>query len=177
MGEEYLNTEMEVTKSFNKQDDREENNQATQEGEELFAAKERIREADKQVEPQEENPMDLQEPQAPETGTSNTEAKKEALLAKTFPKRKDKRGLSGKAEWDRDYEGVVDVNGKVIIAPPRPPEGGEKTKELPIRVGLFDSPTGKKKKVTEAEYWDATYGDTHNPTNGLPLNTDKLLGQ
>ena len=177
MGEEYLNTEMEVTKSFNKQDDKEENIQATQEGEELFAAKERIREADKQVEPQEENPMDLQEPQAPETETSNTEAKKEALLAKTFPKRKDKRGLSGKAEWDRDYKGVVDTNGKVIIAPPRPAEGGEKTKEIPIRVGLFDSPTGKKKKVTEAEYWDATYGDTHNPTNGLPLNTDKLLGQ
>ena len=32
-----------------------------------------------------------------------------------------------------------------------------------------------KKKVTEAEYWDATYGDTHDPSTGLPLGVDKLL--
>ena len=56
-------------------------------------------------------------------------------------------------------------------------EGGEKTREIPITTGLFDFPTGKKKKVTEAEYWDYTYGKTHSTTSGLPLNTDKLLGQ
>ena len=69
---------------------------------------------------------------------------------------------------DRKYEGKVDPEtGRVIIAPPRPPEGGEKTKEIPIRVGLLGSKTGKKKKVTEAEWWDMTYGETHD-VNGIP---------
>ena len=117
-----------------------------------------------------------QSEEAPEAEASDTEAKEAALLAKTFPKRKSKRGLSGKGEWDREYEGKVNPDtGKVIIAPPRPTDGGEKTKELAIRVGLLGSPTGKKRKVTEAEYWDATYGDTHDPSTGLPLGIDKLL--
>ena len=98
----------------------------------------------------------------------NTEAQKEALLTKTFPTRKSKRGLSGKGEWDRKYEGKVDPEtGRAIIAPPRPPEGGEKTREIPIRVGLLGSRTGKMKKVTEAEWWDMTYGETHD-VNGIP---------
>ena len=28
------------------------------------------------------------------------------------------------------------------------------------------------KKVTEAEYWDATYGETHDPMTGLPIGID-----
>ena len=110
-----------------------------------------------------------------QTQAPNTEAKKEALLAKTFPKRKDQRGLSGKGEWDRKYEGKVDENGNAIIAPARPPEGGEKTKEIPIRVGLLGSRTGKKKKVTEAEYWDYTYGETHDPVTLLPIGLYELM--
>ena len=183
MGEDFLNTEMEIIKSFNRQEDDTVDPIPTSES--TAEANEEAANLLKQTPTTPtESDSDNQEPQQTQTQEETTqteapsaEAQKEALLAKTFPKRKDKRGLSGKAEWDRDYKGVVDVNGKVIIAPPRPPEGGEKTKELPIRVGLFDSPTGKKKKVTEAEYWDATYGDTHNPVNGLPLNTDKLLGR
>ena len=70
--------------------------------------------------------------------------------------------------WDRKYEGKVDPKtGRAIIAPPRPPEGGEKTKEIPIRVGALGARTGKKKKVTEAEWWDITYGETHD-VNGIP---------
>ena len=115
--------------------------------------------------------------ETPETETPDTEAEKEALLAKTFRKRPSGFGnLSGKGEWDRQYEGKVNpTTGKVIIAPRRPADGGEKTKEIPITVGLFDSPTGKMKKVTEAEYWDATYGETHDPISGLPLDYEKLL--
>ena len=98
----------------------------------------------------------------------DTEAQKEALLTKAFPTRKSQRGLASKGVWDRKYEGKVDPDtGRVIIAPPRPPEGGEKTKEIPIRVGLLGSKTGKKRKVTEAEYWDMTYGETHE-VNGIP---------
>ena len=98
----------------------------------------------------------------------DTEAQKEALLTKAFPTRKSQRGLASKGVWDRKYEGKVDPDtGRVIIAPPRPPEGGEKTKEIPIRVGLLGSKTGKKRKVTEAEYWDMTYGETHD-VNGIP---------
>ena len=103
-----------------------------------------------------------------QTQAPDTEAQKEALLAKTFPTRKSQRGLASKGTWDRKYEGKVDPEtGRVIIAPPRPPAGGEKTKEIPIRVGLLGSRTGKKRKVTEAEYWDITYGETHD-VNGIP---------
>jgi hypothetical protein len=31
------------------------------------------------------------------------------------------------------------------------------------------------KKVTEAEYWDITYGETHDPTSGLPFGYEALL--
>ena len=125
------------------------------------------------AQPEKEDPAKEEDPKEE---TPDTEAKKAALLAKTFPTRKSKRGLSGKGEWDREYEGKVNPDtGKVIIAPPRPPEGGEATKEIAIRVGLFSSPTGEKKKVTEAEYWDETYGKTHDPSTGLPLGIDKLL--
>jgi len=128
---------------------------------------------------QQEGSENQQQPPAPqeeettETQTPDTEAEKEALLNKTFPKRTDQRGLASKGIWDRKYEGKVDpTTGKAIIAPPRPADGGAKTKEIPITTGLFDSPTGKKKKVTEAEYWDATYGDTHNPITGMPIGLE-----
>ena len=107
---------------------------------------------------------------------SDPEAQKEALLALTFRKRPNVIDARRRL-WDKDLEGVVNPNnGKVIIAPPRPPEGGEKTKDLITTTGLFgfESPVGSK-KVTEAEYWDATYGDTHDPSTGLPLNMEKLL--
>ena len=125
------------------------------------------------AQPEKEDPAKEEDPkeEAP-----NTEAQKAALSAKTFPTRKSKRGLSGKGEWDREYEGKVNPDtGKVIMAPPRPPEGGEATKEIAIRTGYLNVPTGKKKKVTEAEYWDETYGKTHDPRTGLPLGIDKLL--
>lgn len=125
------------------------------------------------AQPEKEDPAKEEDPKEE---TPDTEAKKAALLAKTFPTRKSKRGLSGKGEWDREYEGKVNPDtGKVIIAPPRPPEGGEATKEIAIRTGYLNVPTGKKKKVTEAEYWDETYGKTHDPRTGLPLGIDKLL--
>ena len=107
---------------------------------------------------------------------SDPEAQKEALLALTFRERPNVIDARRRL-WDKDLEGIVNPNdGKVIIAPPRPPEGGEKTKDLITTTGLFgfESPVGSK-KVTEAEYWDATYGDTHDPSTGLPLNMEKLL--
>ena len=103
-----------------------------------------------------------------EAEAPDTEAQKETLLAKTFPTRKSQRGLASKGIWDRKYEGKVDPEtGKVIIAPPRPPSGGEKSKKIPIRTGALGARTGKFKSVTEAEYWDITYGETHD-VNGIP---------
>ena len=52
----------------------------------------------------------------------------------------------------------------------------KKTKEIPVRAGgILNAPTGKIKKVTEAEYWDMTYGETHDPTSGLPFGYEALL--
>ena len=137
-------------------------------------ADEEFRKKQEEQENQQQQPS-TQEDQTQEdrqTETSDTEAKKEALLAKTFPKRSDQRGIAAKGIWDSKYEGKVDEQGKAIIAPPRPADGGEKTKEIDVRVGLLGSRTGKKKKVTEAEYWDATYGDTHDPVTGLPIGLE-----
>ena len=101
------------------------------------------------------------------------EAQKTALSKITFRERPNAID-AGRKLWDRNLEGKVDPEtGKVIIAPPRPAEGGGKTKTV-IRRNQFGIRTGTK-KVTEAEYWDATYGSTHNKNTGLPLNIDKLL--
>ena len=116
----------------------------------------------------------IEEEEATETQASDPEAQKAALLAKTFRKRPIAID-AGRKLWDRNLKGKVDPKtGKVIIAPPRPADGGEKTKTLVTRGRFLDNPIGSK-KVTEAEYWDATYGGTHDPETGLPLNIDKLL--
>ena len=113
------------------------------------------------------------EEEAPEEKASDPEAQKAAVSKITFRKRPNIIDARRKL-WDRNLEGKVDPEtGKVIIAPPRPAEGGGKTKTV-IRRNQFGVRTGTK-KVTEAEYWDATYGSTHNKNTGLPLNIDKLL--
>ena len=164
MGAEYLATQMEI---FGKDT-----------GEPELTQEQRVFEAsptDSDIETMEEvfatPEPETEEPSKEETTeekTSDAEAKKEALLTKTFPTRTSQRGLAAKGIWDRKYEGKVDPKtGRAIIVEPRPPSGGEKTKELPIRVGLLGSKTGKTKKVTEAEYWDTMYGETHN-IDGTP---------
>jgi len=116
-----------------------------------------------------------EEGEDPEAEAPDTEAQKAALSAKTFPKRPSSFSAK-RVGWDKDYKGKVNPDtGKVIIAPPRPPDGGEKTKEIAVRTGLFDSPTGQVKKLTEAEYWDETYGETHDPSTGLPFGYETLL--
>ena len=116
-----------------------------------------------------------EEGEDPEAEAPDTEAQKAALSAKTFPKRPSSFSAK-RVGWDKDYKGKVNPDtGKVIIAPPRPPDGGEKTKEIAVRTGLFDSPTGQVKRLTEAEYWDETYGETHDPSTGLPFGYETLL--
>ena len=179
MGEEYLAGEEELIKSFNQTSDREENIKATQEGQELFAAKERIREADKQFKSQEENPMDLQEPQAPETKTSDTKTKETTLPSEDpdftpIPRPeskgtiKDALDAGGVKAWDRKYKGKLDpITGEKIIVDPRPAAGGPKDKEVEAVNQFGIRQPGKTKKVTAREEWDILYGDTHNP-DGTP---------
>lgn len=71
-------------------------------------------------------------------------------------------------DWDKLYEGKLNEDSTPIIVSPRPADGGEKTRKIPITTGLLDSPTGKFKDVTEAEYWDDMYGETHDPETGRP---------
>ena len=115
----------------------------------------------------------IEEEKDTEEKAPDPEAQKTALSKITFRERPNAID-AGRKLWDRNLEGKVDPEtGKVIIAPPRPAEGGGKTKTV-IRRNQFGIRTGTK-KVTEAEYWDATYGSTHNKNTGLPLNIDKLL--
>ena len=71
-------------------------------------------------------------------------------------------------DWDKLYKGKLNEDGTPIIVSPRPADGGEKTRKIPITTGLLDSPTGRFKDVTEAEYWDSMYGKTHDPETGRP---------
>ena len=164
MGADYLATQMEL---FG-QDVEEEKPELTQE-QQVFEASP----SDLDIQTMEElfATPEAEEPIKEETTkeeTSDSETKKEALLTKTFPTRTSQRGLAAKGIWDSKYEGKVDPKtGRAIIVEPRPPSGGDKTKELPVRVGLLGSRTGKTKKVTEAEYWDAMYAETHN-VDGTP---------
>ena len=176
MGEEYLQEQIELIRGSENTTDTTDtlsDRELTQEGEELFAAKERIREADKQFKPQEDSetqtPDTKTEEETTQTETSDTETEKTALLAKTFPKRPSGFGnLAAKGQWDAKYEGKVDPEtGKAIIVDARPIEGGEKTKEITARNQFGVRMAGVKKKVTEAEYWDDQYGNTHNP-DGTP---------
>ena len=88
-----------------------------------------------------------------------------------YPSRPKQLGLvrSKKVrEWDGLYKGKLNEDGTPIIVSPRPPEGGDKTKRIPLTTGILDAPTGKFKDVTEAEYWDSMYGETHDPITGRP---------
>jgi len=40
---------------------------------------------------------------------------------------------------------------------------------------MFGIKQGPDLKLTEAEYWDRTYGETHDPTSGLPFGYETLL--
>ena len=112
-----------------------------------------------------------QEEETTETQTPDTEAKKEALLDKTFPERPP-RLSAGRRNWDRKYAGKVDpVTLKAIIVDPRPPEGGEKTKTIPKTNQFGIEMAGTKVPVTEAEFWDYNYAETHNP-NGMPIGLE-----
>ena len=71
-------------------------------------------------------------------------------------------------DWDKLYEGKLNEDSTPIIVSPRPADGGEKTRQIPITTGLLDSPTGRFKDVTEAEYWDSMYAETHDPETGRP---------
>ena len=182
MGDEFVDNEIELIKNFNREEtvlsDREENlgsEEAIRTGMEEAEARTQAGVVEQEDTSNQEQTTETQE-ETTQTETSDTETKKAALLAKTFPTRKSQRGLASKGIWDRKYEGKVDAQGKAIIAPARPDDGGAKTKELPIRAGgILNAPTGRMKKVTEAEYWDATYGETHDPRTGLPLGIDELL--
>ncbi len=122
----------------------------------------------------EEPPQSDNQTEDTQTEAPDPEAQKEALLAKTFPKRPS--GLSANSRgWDRDYKGKVDPkSGKVIIAPPRPADGGGKTKTI-RNENAFGIRQGADLKLTEAEYWDRTYGETHDTTSGLPFGYAELL--
>ena len=88
-----------------------------------------------------------------------------------YPNRPTQLGLvrSKKVrEWDKLYKGKLNEDGTPIIVSPRPADGGDKTRQIPITTGLLDSPTGRFKDVTEAEYWDSMYGKTHDPVTGRP---------
>lgn len=136
-------------------------------------------EQDQETQTQETTETQTSDPTDQETPIPTEESNEELTeeeqyiqdVVSKYPSRPKQLGLvrSKKVrEWDELYKGKLNEDRTPIIVPPRPPEGGDKTKRIPITTGLLDSPTGRFKEVTEAEYWDSMYGETHNPENGRP---------
>ena len=179
MGEDWVNGEIELIKNFNQQEQQEET-QPEQSSEQPPNTEQNQEEQTQETTETETSDTTNQEtPLPPEERVEEVEVsveeKKEALLNKTFPTRPS-RFNAKRVGWDRDYEGKVDPeSGKVIMAPPRPPEGGEKTKKLPSYNQFGVRNVGKFRKVTEAEYWDATYGGTHDTITGLPIGLYEIM--
>ena len=184
MGEQYVSDELELLKTFNKQDDDSVDSVPTSES--TAAANEQAANLMKQTpterdEDQEENPMDLQEPQAPETQTSDSETEKTTLSPEETDDefvpipRPESKGViidaidaGGVGAWDKKYKGKLDpVTGEKIIVEARPPAGGPKNKEVEARTSTGTRVPGKTRKVTAREEWDMLYGKTHNP-DGSP---------
>ena len=176
MGEKFVKDQLELFKSFNGVDEDDTqltDRELTQEGEELFAAKERIREADKQFKPQEDPETQTPDPETQET-TLPTEETDDEFVPKPRPEGKSILGVSTDAlnaatrSWDRKYEGKLDpVTGEKIMIDPRPDAGGPKDKEVEVVNQFGIRQPGKTKKVTAREEWDILYGETHNP-DGSP---------
>ena len=72
-------------------------------------------------------------------------------------------------DWNKKYEGKINEDSTPIIVSPRPAEGGEKTKTIPKINQVTGRPMAgtSGREVTEAEYWDFMYAETHY-TNGRP---------
>ena len=144
---------------------------ATQEGQEIFEAKERIREADEQFKPIEQ--------EDPEEETPDTEAKKAKIPAedpdfKPIPRPPSKGAIvdaldaGGVKAWDRNYAGKLDpITGKKIMVEPRPEAGGPADKEVEAVTRTGVRLPNRTRKVTAREEGDILYGDTHNP-DGTP---------
>ena len=173
MGEEYVLNQMRDLGLMPDEDEEEDNTTATSNAEADASSLEDLM-STPEGDTDDSQPEETTQTETTQTQAPDTEAQKEALLAKTFPKRPS--GLSANSRgWDRDYEGKVDPkSGKVIIAPPRPADGGEKTKTV-RNENMFGIKQGADLKLTEAEYWDRTYGETHDPTSGLPFGYETLL--
>ena len=171
MGEEYVLNQM---RDLDLMPDEEEDNTTATSNAEADASSLEDLMSTPEGDTDDSQPEETTQTETTQTQAPDTEAQKEALLAKTFPKRPS--GLSANSRgWDRDYEGKVDPkSGKVIIAPPRPADGGEKTKTV-RNENMFGIKQGADLKLTEAEYWDRTYGETHDPTSGLPFGYAELL--
>tara|TARA_Y100000289_G_scaffold7375_1_gene6590 strand:+ start:746 stop:2233 length:1488 start_codon:yes stop_codon:yes gene_type:complete len=173
MGEEYVVNQMRELGLMPDEDEEEDNTTAISNAEADASSLEDLM-STPEGDTDDSQPEETTQTETTQTQAPDTEAQKEALLAKTFPKRPS--GLSANSRgWDRDYKGKVDPeSGKVIIAPPRPADGGEKTKTV-RNENMFGIRQGPDLKLTEAEYWDRTYGETHDPTSGLPFGYETLL--
>lgn len=166
MGQDYLDDQMSIySRDIEEEETQTEQPTVTEQNQE--------NQTQETTETQTSDPTDQETPIPTEESNEELTEEEQYIqdVVSKYPSRPKQLGLvrSKKVrEWDELYKGKLNEDRTPIIVPPRPPEGGDKTKRIPITTGLLDSPTGRFKEVTEAEYWDSMYGETHNPENGRP---------
>ena len=169
MGEDYYQEQLELIKDFSETPQEEE----TQTEQPTNTEQNQEDQTQETTETQTSDPTDQETPIPTEESNEELTEEEQYIqdVVSKYPNRPKQLGLvrSKKVrEWDGLYKGKLNEDGTPIIVSPRPPEGGDKTKRIPLTTGVLDAPTGKFKDVTEAEYWDSMYGETHDPITGRP---------
>jgi len=168
MGEDYYQEQIELIKDFSETPQEEE----TQTEQPTDTKQDQETQTEKTTQTKAPDTTDQETQVSTEEGDEELTEEEKYIqdVTSKYPSRPAQPGLvrSRKVrEWDKLYEGKLNEDSTPIIVSPRPPEGGDKTRQLPITTGILDSPTGRFKDVTEAEYWDFMYAETHY-TNGRP---------
>ena len=171
MGEDYFQEQIELIKDFSETPQEEE----TQTEQPTDTKQDQETQTEKTTQTEAPDTTDQETQVSTEEGDEELTEEEEYIrdITSRYPAKPKSTSLfdlsKDTRDWNSKYEGKLNEDSTPIIVSPRPPEGGEKTRQLPKinRVTGLPIKGSKGKMVTEAEYWDFMYAETHY-TNGRP---------
>ena len=171
MGEDYYQEQLELIKDFSETPQEEE----TQTEQPTNTEQNQEDQTQETTETQTSDPTDQETPIPTEESNEELTEEEQYIqdVVSKYPPKPESKSLfdlsKDTRDWNKKYEGKLNEDGTPIIVSPRPAEGGEKTKTIPKINQVTGRPMAgtSGREVTEAEYWDFMYAETHY-TNGRP---------
>ena len=171
MGEDYYQEQLELIKDFSETPQEEE----TQTEQPTNTEQNQEDQTQETTQTQTSDTTNQETPISTEEGNEELTEEEQYIqdVVSKYPPKPESRSLfdlsKDTREWNKKYEGKLNEDGTPIIVSPRPAEGGEKTKTIPKINQVTGRPMAgtSGREVTEAEYWDFMYAETHY-TNGRP---------